>query len=265
MVTDKNRERWEEDSVDHQNWLMKSAQQALQTSTWFEDEFYDEIGADAGPAMDAGAMDAGAMDAGAMDAGAMNAGAMNAGTIDHSAMGHGRNMRTGQRFLQDAESIGGMDGMNMTSMVAGMCMTSMVTSKSSMGMVDTTGTSDSTSGVDLPDMTSSSSLTMDMGDGTTAMNMTGMASSTSSMSMNGTSMDTVGPSTDTSMGEVIDHSTSMPSSATAIASEIYRAEADGSASQESSAFYEPVWQMSPPPKDPSLVSLDLDSNPVCRC
>ena len=239
LVTDENRERWEEYSVDHQDWLMKSAQQALQTNTWFENEFYDDI-----QAMDHGAMNHMNMDDGAvnMDDGAMNMDDASMDAMDHSAMGHGRNMRTGQRFLQVPESMGGMDGMNMTGMVTSMDMTSLGT----MDMSDTTSTSDSTSGVDMPDMTSSSTMTMDMGDGTTTMNMTGTASSSSSMAMTGTSMN--------------DMDTSMDS----IASKIYRVEADGSASQESRAFYAPVWQMSPPPKDPSLVNMDLYSNPVFK-
>jgi hypothetical protein len=225
MVTDKNREKWEEYSVDHQDWLIKSAEQALQTNTWFENEFYDKV-----QAMDHGTMDHGSMNHMNMDDGAMamDDGAMD--TMDHSGMGHGRNMRTGQRFLQVAESMGGMDGMNMTSMVTSM----------------DTGTSDSTGSVDMPGMTSSSTMTMDMGDVTTTMNMTGTASSTSSMGMDGTSMDNM----DTFMDS--------------IARNIYRVEADGSTSQESRAFYAPVWQMSPPPKDPSLVNMDLYSNPVFK-
>jgi hypothetical protein len=63
---------------------------------------------------------------------------------------------------------------------------------------------------------------------------------------------------------MMDHSTSMSSNATGIPSEIYRVEADDSTSQESRPFYAPVWQMSPPPKDPSLVNLDLYSNPVFK-
>jgi hypothetical protein len=188
MVTDENREKWEEYSVEHQDWLMKSIEQVRQTNTWFEDEFYNDI--ESHSAMDHSAMDDGAMDDGAMD---------------HGAMGHGRNMRTGQRFLQDVES---MDGMDMNSMVT--------------------------------------------------------ASSTSSMDMNGTSMDTMDASMDSSMGEMMDHSTNMSSNATGIPSEIYRAEADDSTSQESRPFYAPVWQMSPPPKDPSLVNLDLYTNPVFK-
>jgi hypothetical protein len=166
MVSDENRERWEEYSVDNQGWLMKSTEQALQTNTWFEDEFYDEIGADE---HEDGAMD--------HDNTAMNHGATGAGTMDH-----GRNMRAGRRFLQDVES----------------------------------------------------------------MDMTGMV-----MEMNGTSLGTM----DSSMGA---------SNVTAIASEIYRMEADGSTNQESRAFYAPVWQMSPPPKEPSLVNQDLYSNPVFK-
>jgi hypothetical protein len=181
MVTDEYRERWEEYSVDNQDWLMKSTEQALQTNTWFEDEFYDEIGAQ-GEAMD--------HDDDAMDHDAMDDDSMNDDSMDHG-MNHVRNMRAGRRYLQDVESMGGMDGMDMTSMVTD--------------------------------------------------------SSMSSMEMN----DTM----DGSMGA---------SNATGIASEIYRVEEDGSTSQESRAFYAPVWQMSPPPKDPSLVNQDLYSNPVFK-
>jgi hypothetical protein len=204
MVSDENRERWEEYSVDNQGWLMKSAQQVLQTNTWFEDEFYDDISTDGHGAMDHGTMNHDTMDADAMDMGAM----------DHS--GHGRNMRTGQRFLQDAESMGDM---NMTG----------------MGDMDMTGMGD-----------------MDM-TGMGGMDMTGMvaASSTSSTEMNDASMDNMDSSMDAS-------------STMAIASKIYRMEADGSTNQESRAFYAPVWQMSPPPKDPSLINLDLYSDPVFK-
>jgi hypothetical protein len=54
------------------------------------------------------------------------------------------------------------------------------------------------------------------------------------------------------------------SNATGIASEIYSVEENGSTSKESRAFYAPVWQMSPPPNDPSLVNMDLYSNPVFK-
>jgi hypothetical protein len=159
MVSDENRERWEEYSVDNQDWLMKSAQQVLQTNTWFEDEFYDDISTD--------------NEGGDMD---HNGDAMDHGATDTGAMDHGRNMRADRRFLQDMES---MDGMDMTG------------------------------------------------------------------------MDTM----DSSMGA---------SNLTDIASEIYRMEADGSTKQESRAFYAPVWQMSPPPREPSLVNQDLNSNPVFK-
>jgi hypothetical protein len=53
IVTDKDRARWEKYSVDHQDWLMKSKDQVLQTSTWFGNEFYDEIGSQ-DESMDAG-------------------------------------------------------------------------------------------------------------------------------------------------------------------------------------------------------------------
>jgi hypothetical protein len=126
IVTDKDRVRWEQYSVDHQDWLMKSKDQVLQTSTWFGNE--------------------------------------------------------------------------------------------PMVMADTTGTSDTTDAADMPDMTSSTP-SMSMGDST---------------------------------------------SAAGIPSQIYRMEADDSMPQESSPFYAPVWQMSPPPRDPSLVNLDLFSNPIFK-
>jgi hypothetical protein len=122
IVTDKDRVRWEQYSVDHQDWLMKSKEQVLQTSTWFGNE--------------------------------------------------------------------------------------------QMEMTDTTGTSDATGAADMPNMTSSIP-SMDTGDST---------------------------------------------SAAGIPSQIYRMEV----SQEPSPFYAPVWQMSPPPRDPSLVNLDLFSNPIFR-
>jgi hypothetical protein len=175
IVTDENRERWGKYSVDHQDWMLKSREQTLQTNTWFEDEFYDEMGAEA-HVMD---MDNSAMDDATRE------------DMDDGDMDHGRSLRTGRRFLQQMESMGGTDGMNMNSMVT--------------------------------------------------------ASSNSSMDMNGTSMDT-----------------SMPSNATTIADKIYRVEADHSTSQESRPFYAPVWQMSPPHKDSSLVNLDLYSNPVFK-
>jgi hypothetical protein len=178
IVTNKNRERWEEYSVDHQDWLMESRMHALQTDTWFEDEFYDDIGSE-DTGMDHGGMGS---DHGETDDGDME--------MDHG-MDHGRNLRTGRRFLQQMESMGGMDGMDMNSMVT--------------------------------------------------------ASSNSSMEINSTSMDT-----------------SMASNVTTIADKIYRVEADESTSQESRPLYAPVWQMSPPPKDPSLVNLDLYSNPVFK-
>jgi class 3 adenylate cyclase len=117
IVADKDRVRWEKYSVDHQDWLMKSKEQVLQTSTWFGNEFNDAIGV-----------------------------------------------------------------------------------------------------ADMPGMISSTQ-SIDAGDST---------------------------------------------STTGIASQIYRAEADDSTSQESHPFYAPVWQTSPPPRDPSLLNLDLFSNPVFK-
>jgi hypothetical protein len=125
IVIDKDRVRWEQYSVDHQDWLMTSKEQVLQTSTWFGNE--------------------------------------------------------------------------------------------PMDMLDTTGIHDSTGVAEIPDMAS-----MDTGESTSAAGTTG------------------------------------------IASQIYRMGADDSTSQESGPLYAPVWQMSPPPRDPSLVNLDLFSNPVFR-
>jgi hypothetical protein len=267
MVSDVNRERWEEYSVDNQDWLMESRELGLQTNTWFENEFYDDIRGE-GTTMDHSGM-GGDHGGHGMDHGDMNDGAMDDGAMDMGAMDHSMHMGNGRRFLQQMESMGGSDSMDMPSMVAS-------------NSADTTNTSDSMGGMNMPDM-ASSTLAMDMGDGTTDMNMnmTGTASSTSSMDMNGIPMDTMDPSMDSSMGETMDHSTSMvgmddmdmnsssmdtsmPSNATTIADKIYRVEADGSTSQESRAFYAPVWQMSPPPRDPSLVNMDLYSNPVFK-
>jgi hypothetical protein len=118
FVNDKDRARWEQYSVDHQDWLMKSREQVLQTNVWFGNEFHDEIGSQ--------------------------------DEHEGQAMDHGE----------------------------------------------------------------------------------------------------------------MDHATIDSTYATGIASKIHRMEADDSASQESRHLYAPIWQMSPPPRDPLLVNLDLFSNPV---
>jgi hypothetical protein len=137
IVTDKDRVRWEQYSVDHQDWLMKSKEQVLQTTTWFGNE--------------------------------------------------------------------------------------------PMDMNDTTGTSVVTGIADTTNMASS---TPSIGTGNST-------SSIPATSATGT---------------------------TDIASQIYRVEAEDSTSmsQESRPFYAPVWQISPPPRDPSLVNMNLFSNPVFK-
>jgi hypothetical protein len=234
IVAAGNRERWEEYSVDHQDWLVKSRQQRLQTSTWFENEFYSELG---GQGMDDGAMDH--------------------GSVDHANMDHSMSSGGVRRFLQGMESMGGMDGMNLSSMVA---------SNPPMDMTEATDTDDATGGADMPGTNSSG---MAVSSPTMEMNTTEMESSmneTMDHSMDSSMGETMDHSMDSSMGETMDHSTDsstghhMDHSTTGIPSKIYQSR--HSTSQESRPFYAPLWQMSPPPKDPSIVNFDLVSDPV---
>jgi hypothetical protein len=107
-----DRSGWEGYSVNHQDWIMESREQLLQTSLWFENEFYT----DGDQGMNHAGMDHG----GTMD---------NGGTMDHSGiiddgdiMDHSGTMShdigSGRRTLQEIE--GGMGGADMPAMVEGM-------------------------------------------------------------------------------------------------------------------------------------------------
>jgi hypothetical protein len=229
IVTEENSARWEEYSVVHQDWIVKSTEQRLQTRKWFENEFYYE--------MDSHDVN---------EDQTMGHGDMDNSDVDHNTMDHSLNLGSDRRFLQELESMDGMNGVNTPSMapsqtppkmdsstpsvdvgdaIAGMNMSGMVTSTSPM---ETDGTT---------------MAGMEVSNQTIEMNTTGMHSNHSvDSSMGGTVDDSV----DSSGGHGTDHSASMPSSTTGIPSKIYQSHF-GTSQESHNMYYVPVWQMSPPP------------------
>jgi hypothetical protein len=249
IVTEENSARWEEYSVDHQDWLVKSTEQGLETSKWFETESYNM-----------------------MDSQDLHEDqAIDNGDVDHSTMDHSLNLGNDRRFLQVSESMDGMNGVD--------------TPSTTTDDVKMPATNDA----DTPAMDSSTP-SMDMGEAIAGMNVTGISNATSPMEtygttasgmevsnqtieMNTTGMHSMNHSMDSSMGMTIDdsvdssgghgmdHSASIPPSTTDIPSQIYQSQF-GTSQESHNKFYVPVWQMSPPPKQPSLVNYDLNSDPV---
>jgi hypothetical protein len=237
IVTEENSARWEEYSVDHQNWLVKSTEQGLQTSAWFEHEFDNEMDSQVPHEDQAGDMD----DMDGMDN-------MDDGDVDHSTMDHSLNLGSDRRFLRSMVSADATGDADMPEMDSSTPSVAVDDAPTGMNM---TGMANSTSPMEMDGMTMSG---MAVSTQTTEMNTTGMHSMDSSM---GGTMDN---SVNSSGGHAMDHSTSMPASTTDIPSKIYQSQFG--TSQESRTMYLPVWQMSPPPKNPSLVNYDLNSDPV---
>jgi hypothetical protein len=189
--------------------------------------------------------------------------AMDNGDVDHSSMDHSLNLGSDRRFLQSSESMDGMDGVDTPSTLTDdEDMPEMDSSTPSVDVgeaiagVDMTGIDTSTSPMG-SDGTAASG--MDVSNQTIIMNTTGMHSMNHSMdsSMGGAMDDSV----DNAGGHGMDHSASIPSSTIDIPSQIYQSQF-GTSQESHNMFYVPVWQMSPPPKTPSLVNYDLNSDPA---